>query len=82
MTTYTVIESRAYVNPLASFKVSPYGAHPGPGWTLQTVGFTVRNNRTGTVGIGRVPWTNRDDVEAWVIKENARLAAIAERSSL
>jgi hypothetical protein len=47
---------------------SPYGAHPEPGathrWRTATVGWTLANRDTGTVGIGRPPWATREEAEA------------------
>lgn len=35
-------------------------------WKVETVGFTVRNNHTNTVGIGRKPWATKAEAEAWI----------------
>jgi hypothetical protein len=35
-------------------------------WKVETVGFTVRNNHTNTVGIGRKPWATKAEAEAWL----------------
>lgn len=78
---YEVIEARRWKNRKTGATASIYGAVPWGGgngakedWEIQTTGFTVRNLRTGTVGIGRVPWASRSEAEAWVEKENARLS--------
>ena len=77
MMLYEVIESKAWVNPTKSFTVSIYGSPPsGPGWEIKTLGFTVRNNRENRVGIGRVPWTNREDAQKWVDNEHKRLMSL------
>ncbi len=45
-----VIERYMWRNPKASFEVSPFSAHPGAGWTLESDGFTIQWD-DGTVGL-------------------------------
>ena len=84
MTRYTVIPSRRYVRD-DGMTASAFGACPWtseaerPRWTLTTVGWTVRNERNGTIGIGRQPWTAEAEAQAWADTANARHAAIATR---
>jgi hypothetical protein len=47
-----------------------------PRWTMVTRGYTVRDNERGTVGIGRQPWKTREEAQAWVEKETARLEEV------
>ena len=72
---YEVIPARRWVNRRAGGIASLYGAHPCPGspdWHLEDWGWTVRNLRTNTVGIGRAPWQTRQEAEDWVRLENLR----------
>lgn len=77
---YEVIESRRWQGP-GGREASIYGAVPytNPAeksqWKVVTVGYTVRNQRTGSVGIGRPPWKTRSEAQAWADKENQRLQA-------
>lgn len=61
---YQVIESKAWYkagNP----SVSIYGANPiGEGWTVKARGWTIRDNWTGTVGLGRKPFATREEAQA------------------
>ncbi len=73
---YTVIESLVWVNTHTGQRASTFGAIPWtdpadrPSWTLQAVGYTVRDNRLGTVGIGRKPWDTREQAQQWVNGQN------------
>ena len=77
MPRYTVIPSRAYRHTSGMF-ASLHGATPWTSeagradWTLATRGWTVRNERDGTVGIGRVPWASEAEAQAWADAANAR----------
>ena len=68
---YTVIESKVYVNQQTGAKASIYGAcpwtHPSDAenWAIRTQGFTVRNNLTGQVGTGRAPFATREAAQAF-----------------
>lgn len=82
MARYEVIESKAWKRDDGR-TASLYGAVPWTSaseekrWKVVTRGYTVRDNVQGTVGIGRQPWATRAEAQAWVDKENARLADIA-----
>lgn len=77
---YEVIESRRWEGPNGR-QASIYGAVPytspaeKPQWKIVTVGYTVRNQRTGTVGVGKPPWKTQAEAQAWADKENSRLAS-------
>ncbi len=70
---YEVIPSRRYRNLKNDRKASIYGACPWTGarddtkadWVLETVGWTVRDNNTNTVGFGRVPWATQEEAQAF-----------------
>lgn len=81
MARYEVIESKAWKRDDGK-TASIYGAVPWvtpseeKRWKMITRGYTVRNNVSGTVGIGRQPWSTRGEAQAWVDKENVRLAEL------
>ena len=68
---YEVIESKAWKHKDGR-TASLYGAVPFLSradmldWKIETLGFTVRNNKTNTVGIGRTPWATKAEAEAWI----------------
>ena len=72
MQRYEVIESRHWKNIVTDASASIYGAVPWTtatdegNWQVVTSGFTIQNTRTGTVGIGKVPWKTRAEAEQWV----------------
>jgi hypothetical protein len=76
MSRYTVIESKAWKCDDGR-TASLYGAVPWTSegeasrWKLVTRGYTVQDNVTGTIGIGRVPWPTRAEAEAWADVKNA-----------
>ncbi len=78
MIRYTVIPSRAWRHKDTGQFASLYGAVPWTSsidernWETVTRGWTVRNERTGTVGIGRVPWKTEAEAQEWADRENAR----------
>lgn len=82
-----VVPSRVLVHR-SGRTASPYGAVPWTGapgdresdWQVQDRGWTIRWS-DGTVGIGRQPFETREQAEAWLDKERARLRA-AEESRL
>ena len=82
MPRYEVIESRVWKRDDGA-TASPYGASPWETereksrWKLVTRGYTVRDNVSGTVGIGRVPWQTREEAQSWANKENERLGELA-----
>lgn len=79
---YEVIESKRWVNTVTGRTASLYGAVPWTTeaekdqWTVQSAGWTVRDNKNGTVGIGRLPWPTKEEAQTWANKENARLEEI------
>jgi hypothetical protein len=72
MNRYEVIPSRRWQSA-AGRTASIYGAVPyrsdaekaRDGWQVVTVGWTIRDNDRGTVGIGRAPFATRADADAW-----------------
>jgi hypothetical protein len=68
---YEVIESKAWKHKDGR-TASLYGAVPylsdaeKQNWKIETLGFTVRNNKTNTIGIGRTPWATKAEAEAWL----------------
>ena len=86
MNRYEVVESKVWRRDDGR-TASPYGALPWETesekarWHLATRGYTVRDNVSGTIGIGRVPWETLAEAQKWADKENARLAEIQGRSS-
>lgn len=59
---YEIIESKKWVNTITGATASIYGSVPyisdneKPNWEIITVGYTIRNNDTGAVGLGRLPF--------------------------
>jgi len=39
-------------------------------WAIKTVGYTVRNTKTGTVGIGRKPFATLDEAQQFINQFN------------
>ena len=73
MEKYEVIESRRYKHLPTGRTASLYGACPWgmnkadkDNWIVESVGWTVRNNRLGTVGISRAPWQTKEEAQAFV----------------
>ena len=79
MLQYEVIESKVWRHAITGRTASIYGASPWfyiadrPNWSIVSRGWTVRDNVNNTVGIGRPPWANRDEAQAWADAENERL---------
>jgi len=63
---YEIIESKRWVH-VNGATASIYGACPymsdsdKPNWSIETVGYTIRDNKTNTVGIGRKPFKTMYD---------------------
>lgn len=82
MPRYEVIPSVRWFHKPTGRTASVYGSCPWfdgtaeADWERQVTGFTVRDNRRNTVGIGRKPWETREEAEAWVAAEHARLASL------
>lgn len=59
---YEIIESKNWVNTITGQTASIYGSVPytndtdKTNWVIEVVGYTIRNNDTGTVGLGRKPF--------------------------
>lgn len=76
---YEVVESKRWKNHVTGNTASIYGAVPWTrsadkdSWSIETVGWTVRNTQTNTVGVGRVPWKTHTEAQQWADTENARL---------
>ena len=68
---FDIIESKRWVCNDGR-TASIYGAVPWlsdderKDWTIQIVGWTVQHKKTGTVGIGRMPWKTLKDAEDWL----------------
>lgn len=68
---FDIIESKRWVSNDGR-TASLYGSCPWMSdaeralWTLQVVGYTVRHKKTGTVGIGRQPWSTLEDAQNWL----------------
>jgi hypothetical protein len=74
-TRYEVTESRRLRNKVSGevfglFTALPYGAVAD--WEAVTVGWTVLDTHTGTVGVGRAPFASRAEAAALVAVLNAR----------
>lgn len=77
-----VIEARVWLNAINGRRVSPYGALPWVGgpqpneWALISEGWTwaMDNN---TIGMCRVPAKTREEAEAVMRENNARIDAAA-----
>ena len=69
---YEIIESKQW-QCTDGRTASIYGACPyvsdadKANWTIKAVGFTVRNMKTGTVGIGRKPFATFDEAAQWML---------------
>lgn len=59
---YEIVESKKWVNSITGATASIYGAVPytsdsdKQNWSVETVGYTIRNNDTGIVGLGKPPF--------------------------
>lgn len=79
---YDVVESRSWKNTKTGATASLYGACPWvrdaekSDWTLVVNGWTVRNQKSGTVGIGRMPWKEKSQALAWLARQAARFANV------
>lgn len=71
---YEIIESKRYRRDDGR-TFSIYGACPWNNaeerkrYVLETVGFTVRDRLSGTVGVGRVPWKTCAEAQSWIDAE-------------
>lgn len=73
---YILIESRRWERD-DGMTASIYGACPWSNdadkarWSIVIVGWTLRDTRNNTVGIGRKPWATRAEAEAHAATLNA-----------
>ena len=57
------------------FGACPWASQSERGaWEMVTSGFTIRDTKRGTVGIGRAPFLTEAAAQEWIAKEEARLA--------
>ena len=74
---FEVIPARKWRNSATGATASLYGAAPyvseadKADWTVETVGWTIRNNRDGTIGIGRSPFVTKEEADAYIVKLDA-----------
>ena len=79
-----VIERKIWRNARTGATASIYGAVPcyaaqdEAEWKIESCGFTWRDTRDNTVGLGRVPVATREEAQAIADAVNARRAKIAE----
>jgi hypothetical protein len=70
--TFEVIPSKQWINSETGQTASIYGAVPylseseKAQWSVAVRGYTVRNLKTGAVGIGRMPWKTEEEALAWI----------------
>jgi hypothetical protein len=80
MSRYEIIDSRHWKHASGA-TASLYGAVPWSNeadrvnWRIVIVGYTVRDNVRGTVGIGRKPFETYNEAETWVYEQNKRLGS-------
>lgn len=73
MIRYEVVPSKRWFNVFTGATASLYGAAPyGEGWEVQSVGYTIRDNVTNTVGMGRKPFTELSEAQAFAERLNNR----------
>lgn len=71
MDRYEVIPSKTWVHS-SGRKASIYGACPWtsetdrPNWQVVSDGFTIRDNRTNTVGMGRPPFKTAEEARVQI----------------
>ena len=76
MNRYEIIPAKRWVHTDGR-TASIYGAVPytseaeQASWSIQSVGFTIRDNKTNTVGLGRKPFASMDDAQAVLTKLGA-----------
>ncbi len=67
---YEVVESKYWKNTRTGATASLTGACPywgdPSGWEIASRGWTVRDNKTNTVGVGRTPWKTREEAQSFV----------------
>lgn len=71
---FEVIQARHWKNVVTGATASVYGACPWildtdkPQWRVIDEGFTVRDNKTNTVGMGRKPFDTKAEAEEFMSK--------------
>ena len=77
MARFEVIESKHWRNADTGATASIYGANPYRGdtgaWAIETRGWTIRDNKNGTVGMCRKPFASRDDAAAFAAQCEERM---------
>lgn len=72
---FEIIPSKRWVNHETGQTASIYGSVPYVtirdkfNWSIEVRGYTVRNTKTGVVGIGRAPWKTEAEAEEWLKQE-------------
>lgn len=80
MERYQVVESQVWQRDDGA-KASIYGACPWtsaadkPRWQIVRNGYTIRDNRLGTVGIGRPPFKTHAEAQGWIDAREGNHAA-------
>lgn len=74
---YEVVVSRRWLNSITGRTASIYGSCPyynskdKKNWSIVEVGFSIRDNKTNTIGLGKIPFPTRELAEAQVQKLNS-----------
>ena len=68
MKRYEAIEAKVYITSTGR-RISKFSSYIGDG-VLTKIGYTVRDNRNNTEGVGRVPWKTIDEAQAFCDKWN------------
>lgn len=77
---FEVIESRHWLNSKTGRTASIYGSSPytseaeRPDWAIVSAGWTIRDNDSGTVGCGRLPWATKEEAQAVAYRWNREAA--------
>ena len=72
---FEIIPSKRWVNNETGQTASIYGSVPYVtirdkfNWSIEVRGYTVQNLKTGTVGIGHMPWKTEAEAEEWLNQE-------------
>ena len=75
MQRYDIIPAKRWIHTDGR-TASIYGAVPytseaeQASWSIQPVGFTIRDNKTNTVGLGRMPFKTIEEANAVLAKFN------------
>lgn len=77
MVRYEIVPSRRWYNQSTGASASIFGSTPWASeadrnhWQIVQNGWTIRDEQTGTVGMGREPFATHDSAQQWL---NALLA--------